>query len=480
MAYNYKKYQLPVSVLMILLLTTSFVFVPSLESQTSKQTIRYCADPDWMPFEGIIDGKHRGIADEYASIFTQLIDYDLQLVPTSSWRQTMAFLISGRCDITLLINRSEEREKQLLFSRPYFFGPNVLVTDRKQAFIPDLSTIGDLTLGVVEGFRLVEEVQRYHPDIDISLVSSEVEGLQKLDDGDIDVYVGSLLTVNARLRELGLSSLKVNGWTAIQDELRVGIIKSRPELTKVFNDAIDKISTRQHNDIFNRWSNSQVVKETDYSLVLVIVAGVFIFIVIMIWRYKEVLRIKAILQGKNEQLELAQADLIKANEDLEYLSFHDNLTALYNRRYFMTTLKHHFDDAFRQNKRVSLMMIDIDYFKAINDRFGHTAGDDALKELGRVLSNTIRGGDIAARWGGEEFAVFMPSTNRQEALYLAGRIQQVLEEVTFKVVNRLTVSIGVSEYDGEDTIKSWLDRTDRALYKAKDKGRNCVHFAKLS
>jgi diguanylate cyclase (GGDEF)-like protein len=272
----------------------------------------------------------------------------------------------------------------------------------------------------------------------------------------------------------------VNGWTAIQDELRVGIIKSRPELTKVFNDAIDKISTRQHNDIFNRWSNSQVVKETDYSLVLVIVAGVFIFIVIMIWRYKEVLRIKAILQGKNEQLELAQADLIKANEDLEYLSFHDNLTALYNRRYFMTTLKHHFDDAFRQNKRGSLMMIDIDYFKAINDRFGHTAGDDALKELGRVLSNTIRGGDIAARWGGEEFAVFMPSTNRQEALYLAGRIQQVLEEVTFKVVNRLTVSIGVSEYDGEDTIKSWLDRTDRALYKAKDKGRNCVHFAKLS
>jgi diguanylate cyclase (GGDEF)-like protein len=126
------------------------------------------------------------------------------------------------------------------------------------------------------------------------------------------------------------------------------------------------------------------------------------------------------------------------------------------------------------------MMMDIDYFKAINDRFGHNAGDEALKEFGRILSRTIRGGDIAARWGGEEFAVFLPSTNRQEAMHLAGRIQQILEETTFKVINKLTVSIGVSEYDGEDTIKSWLERTDRALYRAKDKGRNCIHFARLS
>jgi diguanylate cyclase (GGDEF)-like protein len=449
-------------------------------SLTTKQTIRYCADPDWMPFEGIIDGKHKGIADEYAMLFRQLIAYELQLVPTSTWKETMSFLSAGRCELTLLLNRSEERDKQLLFTRPYFFGPNVLVTNNNQAFIQDLSAVGDLTLGVVEGFRLVEEVKRYYPQIEMTLVESEVEGLQQLASGNIDVYVGSLLTVNARLRELGLTSLRINGWVSIQDELRVGVIRSRPELVSVFNEAIDKISTRQHNDIFNRWSNAQVVKQVDYRLLLLLICGSFMMVAAIFWRYKEVLRIKAILQRKNTQLELTQSELIKANEDLEYLSFHDNLTALYNRRYFMTALKHHFDDAFRQNKSVSLMMIDIDHFKAINDHYGHSVGDEALKELGQILLKSIRGGDVAARWGGEEFAIFMPSTNQRDAMQLATRIQQVLEETSFKVIDKLTVSIGVSEYDGEDTIKSWLERTDKALYKAKNKGRNCVQFGRVN
>ncbi len=474
-----KKYRLT-AVFFLFLLAAVVTFITPSVSQTNNQIIHYCADPDWMPFEGIIEGKHKGIADEYAVIFRQLIDYELKLVPTTSWKETMAFLSAGYCDLTLLINRSEEREKQLLFTRPYFFGPNVLVTKKDQGFIPDLNAIGDLTLGVVQGFRLVEEVKRYYPNINVHLVMSETEGLKDLAAGTIDVYVGSLLTINSRLKELELTSLRINGWISTQDELRVGIIKSRPELVSVFNDAIDEISTRQHNDIFNRWSHSQVIKQADYELLFSFITGGLIVIAIVIWRYREVLRIKSILQRKNEQLELAQSKLLKANEDLEYLSFHDNLTALYNRRYFMTTLKHHFDDAFRQNKSVSLMMIDIDYFKVINDRFGHNAGDDALKEFGRILLKAVRGGDIAARWGGEEFTVFLPSTNQKEALHLASRIQQILEETTFKVINKLTVSIGVSEYDGEDTIKSWLERTDRALYRAKDKGRNCVHFGNIS
>ncbi|MDC2888538.1 GGDEF domain-containing protein [Psychrosphaera algicola] len=171
------------------------------------------------------------------------------------------------------------------------------------------------------------------------------------------------------------------------------------------------------------------------------------------------------------------AKLEESNRQLEYISYHDNLTGLYNRHYFLTTFNHLFNDMQRQSHDASLMLIDIDFFKQINDKYGHNAGDEALTHLGKLLKKAIRSGDVPARWGGEEFVVLMPSTTENDVKQVAERLIQNIESYQFPIIAKLTVSIGVSQFRADDTIKTWLERTDKALYQAKEQGRNRIRYS---
>ena len=132
-----------------------------------------------------------------------------------------------------MLNSSFEREKYLTFTMPYFFGPNVFVSKKGLPFMQDLASLGDMTLGVVSGYRLLEEIPRYYPDIKIKVLSSEEEGLIAVDQGKVDVYVGSLYSINLSIKQLNLQALKINGWISIQDKLRIGFTKSKTDLVPI-------------------------------------------------------------------------------------------------------------------------------------------------------------------------------------------------------------------------------------------------------
>ena len=117
-------------------------------------------------------------------------------------------------------------------------------------------------------------------------------------------------------------------------------------------------------------------------------------------------------------------------------------------------------------------MIDIDYFKNVNDTYGHDVGDLVLKELCSVIENLIRETDIFGRWGGEEFLLILPKTNKDEAISMATRIKNIIEEHKFDYIPQITVSIGVSVYNESIILKD----VDYALYKAKSTGRNRVEY----
>jgi len=166
----------------------------------------------------------------------------------------------------------------------------------------------------------------------------------------------------------------------------------------------------------------------------------------------------------------------KMEEELRNLSEKDALTNTYNRRYFTKKLEEEIERAKRSGSSFSVIMLDIDHFKRINDNFGHNAGDLVLKSVAKFINNRIRKTDILARWGGEEFILFLPYTSVENAVFLAEQIRKTLSEKEIPAVGRVTASLGVAGYIPGDTVDSLVNKADNMMYEAKSAGRNCVRY----
>ncbi|PMG43487.1 GGDEF domain-containing protein [Shewanella sp. 10N.286.52.B9] len=175
----------------------------------------------------------------------------------------------------------------------------------------------------------------------------------------------------------------------------------------------------------------------------------------------------------------AHEDVEKSAEEFRRLSIMDNLTNIYNRRYFFEMAKKIMAIASRQQTSVSLLMIDIDHFKKVNDNYGHQAGDFVLIELARTLESSMRESDIFARIGGEEFAILLNNTSMNDAKRIAEKIRIIIESKDFlynTILIDTSVSIGVAEMTQEiTTIEALYKQADTHLYLAKGHGRNRVY-----
>jgi len=165
---------------------------------------------------------------------------------------------------------------------------------------------------------------------------------------------------------------------------------------------------------------------------------------------------------------------------LKDLASRDSLTGLLNRRSGEQLLKQYDDENQQSKKLLCLIMMDIDNFKKINDTFGHAVGDQILKTSSQLLKNKARNTDSVIRWGGEEFLIMVPDTSLKDALEYAERIRKSIAQHTDSQVGRITASFGVAELEPHEGTASMLNRADKALYKAKLAGKNCIKSANES
>ena len=185
-----------------------------------------------------------------------------------------------------------------------------------------------------------------------------------------------------------------------------------------------------------------------------------------------------------ENLRETNRQLLRRIERLERLAYFDDLTGLGNRRFFFTALDDEIRRSVRHRSPVSVLLCDVDQFKAHNDHFGHSGGDTLLGRIGEVLHGACRrAGDRAARYGGDEFAVMFPQTFRDDALRLAEDIRRMISamaraETEWAGRAQITLSIGVTTFDTNHASASSavIEAADRALYRAKNSGRDRVEF----
>jgi two-component system cell cycle response regulator len=177
-----------------------------------------------------------------------------------------------------------------------------------------------------------------------------------------------------------------------------------------------------------------------------------------------------------------QKELLETNKRLELLSITDGLTKLYNHRHLQDELTRAFEESQRYQRPLSFVIVDLDFFKKVNDTYGHAVGDDVLKAISKIFQEAIRSTDLAARYGGEEFALMLPETVLDHALEFAEQIRRAIEltpVLTQAGPISVTVSIGVATapHARIKSSKELIVAADKALYRAKKNGRNQVQAA---
>lgn len=181
-------------------------------------------------------------------------------------------------------------------------------------------------------------------------------------------------------------------------------------------------------------------------------------------------------EHKGEHYVISFTDITELKEKsnlLEYQATHDQLTGLFNRQKFNDVFAKEIKRGKRYGNSLSLMIFDIDDFKKFNDDFGHAVGDEVLKAIAKIVSNSIREHDIAVRWGGEEFLILLPQTDVEGAMQVSEKIRTAIESYESEQIPRqITASFGVTEIIEEDDEDSLLNKADKALYEAKHQGKN--------
>ena len=183
------------------------------------------------------------------------------------------------------------------------------------------------------------------------------------------------------------------------------------------------------------------------------------------------------LQAQVESTEAHNLKLQQAVERLNRLSGSDSLTGLFNRRKIEEILAQEFERAHRYNQSLALIFIDIDHFKAINDRLGHDTGDVVLAQVASRIQDALRVTDVVARWGGEEFLVVCPGTALDTAFSLAERLRHTVATATIAGAGHITLSSGVAQVQPKESWQDCFRRLDACLYRAKSAGRDQVQLA---
>jgi len=424
--------------------------------------IKMCVDPDWVPFERINEqGQHEGISADLVQLVARRVGLRIELLQLKTWDEMLAASKAGRCQIMSFLNRTPARDQWLIFTDPIFYDPNILITREEHDYIGDLRGLLNQTVALPRGTSIEERLRRDYPNLSIVLTGNEQEAITKVSNREADMTVRSLIVAAYTIKKEGLFNLKIAGQIPeYTNQLRIGVLKGEPLLRDILDKGVRTITPQEREAISNKHVAINVQAGIDYALVFQIAgASALLLLIAVLWNRK--------LTSLNRQLQ-------QLNLELERLSVTDKLTGLFNRLKLDVVLTGEIDRAARFAQPFSIILIDIDYFKQVNDRYGHPVGDQVLEQFASILIRNMRKVDTVGRWGGEEFLFICPNTDSAGARQLAENLRAAIEDTGFPIVGSITASFGVSGFQANDQANDIVARADEALYAAKNNGRNCV------
>ena len=315
---------------------------------------------------------------------------------------------------------------------------------------------------MLRGYSTVELVTAQYTEIEIVEVDSLAEGIAKVRSEDVYGYVDALQPLANAIQKQGMTDLYIVGKLDEDFALSIAVRNDDPMLLNVMQKALKTVPAETIQRINNKWLAVRFESRVDYSLLYKVVAGFLVLGLLVLWRQREIQRTKKIIEMKNLQL--------------EELAMTDMLTGLQNRHKLDEALVEQHSIAKRYGASFGVFLLDIDFFKSVNDSYGHEVGDITLKEFANILRQHTRDTDLVGRWGGEEFLVVIPQANKVSLLDMAENIRVSVAQHPFEVAGQLTTSLGAAVIRPGESVRELISRADAALYKAKELGRNQVVY----
>ncbi|MBD1557107.1 transporter substrate-binding domain-containing protein [Vibrio sp. S9_S30] len=416
-----------------------------------KKVIRYCTHPDFLPIEGNLDGKAQGMTGEYVQYFEKSLAVNFEHVLSASWKESLQYIEAGKCDVLTLTSPNKSRLDYMTFTQPYLSLPIAVAIHESTPYAAEISALGGRYIGFNQNHGLADEFRERYSEINFVPVDSAFEGLQLVENKELFGFIGALPVLTYHLQNY-FPNLMIGSRMNQSFPLSVGVNKSEQELAGILNKAIDKMDIRLHSSILDSWAPVNYKPVSDNRLVWAVLVIGSIAACAMGYSYY-------VLQVKYRKL--------------EELSTKDQLTGLYNRYTIDTVLAEQVAQFGFSRKPFSVILGDIDHFKALNDRYGHLIGDQALVTISRVFEENISDADLVGRWGGEELLVICSGKTEEQAKDLAETLRRAINAEPFEA-GIMSCSFGVAQYFAKLSITDLMQRADRALYHSKRIGRNTV------
>lgn len=451
--------------------------IPAEDAAYLKQLgeLRICVNPDRLPLEAVnIDGTLTGVSSEFVKLLADRLTIPLRLVETENWADSLRYAKTGRCDLLPMTINTEALAADLDFTSPWLSLQNVVATRNDQIYISDFKQVTNRKVGVVKGLGVRDILLKAYPGIRLQEVESVAKGLAKVENGSLFGFIDSVPTITRAIQGGNLTRVKISGEIGLNINLAVGVAKGDDKLLPIVERAIADIDKRQIAAIYNRWIAVTYVDRVDYTMLWLLLAAVTIITFYVYHRYRQGVKTATELRTAHAKVEAANRELDEKNQELDRQSLTDPLTGLSNRRMIDKALHDEFIRFKRYDISLSVILVDIDHFKQVNDDHGHIVGDRVLKSVAEILTANTRGNDLVGRWGGEEFIVICPSTALEGSVKLAEILKYSLKEQVPDGLPGVTASFGVAHLQPVETVESLIKRADGALFDAKSKGRDRV------
>ncbi|PHS17050.1 MAG: hypothetical protein COA86_10325 [Kangiella sp.] len=396
----------------------------------------------------------------------------LKRTEASSWSVSFQNLLNKNCDILPWATEVPQRLAIMNFTRPYARIKRVIVTKKSQSYIRDLSEVENEVFATLRGNTLLYQLKTKYPNIKMIDNNNASDVLSMVANGEVYGGFASLYSVANLFDEKSFYDLKIAGILPpdFDDVVSLATRKEDTLLIGILEKIIIAGDKQTLADFLSRGATTTMRPTVNYKEYWLLTLVVFLFVVALVWWNRK-------LTMLNKKLNNTRSKLEAKTRELELLSETDSLTQTYNRVKLDQVFNVELSRAERYGYPLSIIMIDIDYFKNVNDSHGHIVGDQVLTKFASLIQGDLRSNDILGRWGGEEFLIICPSTNLSKAEMVSEKLRQIIENSNFSPIETMTASFGVTEWVRKDTQETLISRADYAMYISKKHGRNKVSLS---